>query len=350
MGSYSDRRGRPIGCSDQAFGGAGLNLSVDALFGETEMITAFDDFNIYVDVRDLLTATAGGIEDNGFTVTQVGVPTNSAIGINDDATFRYDSCIRINCGDTDDTGANIQLIPAAGETHFPHIWYPSNGTATSMDDAAFTFACRVGVTTNEGAGDFFGKAFIGLARAGETAIMTPATGAISVAAANDILLGFHLGCNGEVGAIDGIAQGRLGTTAYAEATNFTRIHAAGALDSTLANGYRAIGDPVWFDLALRVDVEDMSNDNANGNVYFYTRRVPQTTSPSARATSWAGREVTPRPGQGYQPWTRHSVVLDNQTPNSGTNLVPTIEVINGDGDEIDMFVDWWAFGISRYSR
>lgn len=341
--SYANRYSRPLGVDGRGWGGAGANLGIEALAGDTDMVTVFDDFNIYVDVRDLATATAGGIEDNGFTVTQVGgAAAGSGVGINDDATAFWDSCLRINCGTDNDQGGNIQLIPAAGETHFPHIWIPDSGTATSLDNTVIVFAVRVGVNTTDAAGDFDGKAFIGFAAAGETAVMTAATGALSVAAAADILLGFHLGCNGEVGAIDGISQ-RVGNTAYAEGTNFTRMLPAGSLDAVAANGATAVTDTVWYDLALRCTVTDMSDANANGATEFFWRRVPQLTNAPGLAAA------TNLPGQDLA-WVRHPTVLLNQTPNSGTNLVPTIECINGPADDSDFLIDWWAFGYSRYSR
>jgi hypothetical protein len=60
------------------------------------------------------------------------------------------------------------------------------------------------------------------------------------------------------------------------------------------------------------------------------------------------------PGQAVGPWTKHPTVLMNQTPNPGTGeeLVPHIEVIDGDnaGEDCVVYLDWWTMGVSRFSR
>jgi hypothetical protein len=310
-----------------------LNLGIEALAGETDMVTVFDDFNQYIDVRDLATATTGGLEDNGWTITQVGgAAAGSGVGINDDASVLWDSCLRVNCGTADDQGGNLQLIPGAGETHFPHIWIADSGTATALDSTTFVFACRVGLVP-EGT-TWAAKAFIGWAQAGDTSIMTAATGVITIASTG-ALVGFHIP---EDGSIDGISH-RTAATAMAEGTNFTDLTGTGWNTGLTA------GAPVWFDLALRMDITDMSDDNANGATRFYWR------GPLNSVTGGAGSVEFNAPGEGYPPWREHGTVLTNQTPNDGTILVPTIEAINGAaGNEGDVLVDWWAMGVSRFSR
>ena len=123
--------------------------------------------------------------------------------------------------------------------------------------------------------------------------------------------------------------------------------AAGGVDGTLANGAKVVGDTMWFDLALRMDIIDMSDDAANGSTRFFYRGPLNRVSPVN-----AGKDEMSQPGQGYYPWREHSTVLLNQTPNNDVSLVPTIEVIDGPTTDTDMvfYLDWWTMGRSRVSR
>lgn len=173
--------------------------------------------------------------------------------------------------------------------------------------------------------------------------MDAATGDITIPS-TDELIGFHVL---EDGSIRGISH-RTAATVMAEGTNFTELIAAGGVDSTLVNGAAAVGDTMWFDLALRMEISDMSSNTANGHTEFFYRgptNKPLGTNP--------GKNQFTAPEAGYRPWRRHPTALLNQTPNSNQRaLVPTIETINGptNGDDGVVFVDWWSFGRSRVFR
>ena len=152
-------------------------------------------------------------------------------------------------------------------------------------------------------------------------ILTAADGTIAQAETGP-LVGFHVG---EDGSIDGISQ-RTVNTAYAAGTNFTELFAAGEPNGTA-------GVAKWYDLAVVLDITDMSDNAANGTTTFYTRRV---------------RSVALDPK--LPVWRKHATVLSNQTPNNNLNLTPTIEVVNGPANLSDVLVDWWAFGATRFSR
>ncbi|MBK25936.1 MAG: hypothetical protein CME70_18185 [Halobacteriovorax sp.] len=342
---------QPLGASDKAQGGAALNQSVKVLDGETELVSVFDDFD-YVVPTEAFGGTSN-FEILGCVLTDVGSPSNDEIGINDPANVDVwaPSCLRIDTGDTEDTGGNIQFDrinqadPAAGGT-FPHLIIPETAAgADALDNQIFTFACRVGLRADdEAGGDVTGnwdsKAFIGFAVAGDTGLMTAGTGALTVAGAAEQLVGFHIP---EDGSIDGISQ-RVGNTAYASGTNFTELVAAGGVDGTVANGSTAAGDPVWFDLAFRMRVTDWSDNNANGTTEFFYRRVrPASGIPGDRTHPMGGRGPA---------WVKHGTVLTNQVPYHTVALVPTIEVVNGPTADRDgvLYLDWWSFGVSRASR
>jgi len=341
MASYGTRVSRAIGASDKAFGGAGLNLPAECLAGEGDMIGIFDDFN-----GVMLTEAGNGTahwETQGWILADFGVPVADGVGMNDiDGAGAFDSCIRLNAGTADDTGITMQLDrvtathpQGSGGNLFHHIWLADNATATSMDNTTFVFACRVGIIP-EGT-TATGKAFIGWSGAANATIQTATTGVLLTGDANtDQKVGFHI--NGETDQaanISGISQ-RVGTTGYTEGTNFTDL--TGVWNTGLT-----AGAPVWYDLALRMDVGDRSA-TANGSTRFYHRKLNSLSVPS-------GKDVFSLPGEGYAPWIEHGTVLENQIPNGTSPLVPTIEAVNGGaGGEIDLLVDWWAFGMSRLDR
>ena len=363
--SYSQRYGRPLGVSNRGLGGAGLNLGVEALCGETEMVTVFDDFNYVLPASSFSEATGDSTtaiwEDNGWVLTDVGTPTGDAIYCNSVATVteRFDSCLKIVTATTEDEGGcmNLDIINAdlaSGANHltslssrinFPHIWIAETAAGAGVNDnTTYVFACRVGLRadiTTSGSGDWDSKMFIGWAEAGDTNILAAATGLPVVSSQTGPIIGFAAH---EDGSITLNAQ-RTIDTALAEGTNFTTMIAAGGVDGTTALGAVTAGDTMWFDLALRMDITDQSSATANGAITGYYRRVADI---SALAP---GRRDGRLAGDGPGAWVQHSTVLENQCPNNDVALVPTIEAINGPtaGTDGVVFVDWWCMGISRYS-
>jgi hypothetical protein len=349
-------------------GGAAENLGIEALAGDTDMVTVFDDFNHIMPNAPLPTvptsdAATNAWTDCGWVISDAGATTTPVagyIGMNNPATVTndYSSCIKIYGGTADDEGGNFQLdliaadlasaannlTALSGRYNFPHMWIPETAAIqeggllagdtanTALDGTTWMFACRVGFRSDDnattGAGNWDSNTFIGFAKTAEAAVMTPTTGVISVAAADDVLVGFHIPLDG---SIDGISQ-RVGNTAYAAGTNFTELRPAGSVDNTVANLCDVVGQTVWYDLAFRMDIIDMSDVANNGTTQFYWRRV--------------------LPGMQLGDWNRHTTVLTNQTPNSATSLVPTIEHLNGllaDADSA-ILLDWWCFGRSRVNR
>ena len=334
----------PLMGSDALFGGAGKNLDIAAAAGMSDMVTTFDDFNGIV-AGDAFGA-ATNWEASGFWVlTDVGTPVSDLVSMNDAAVVAnpYDSCIRIYAGTSNDTGGNMQLdavngaIATAGGQTFPHMWIPETAAGVAiLDNTVLTFACRVGLLTDEAAGTWDAKAFIGLAAAGDTGVLTVADGTME---GGTPIHGFHIP---EDGSLDGISQ-RTGGTAFTEGTNFTELAAADAFDSTIANGVATVGDAIYYDLAMRHVVTNMSDDTANGYTEFFYGRV------NPNATGVLGESGAPALSRHMK---RHPTVLLNQTPNHTVSMVPTIEVCNGaaESQDMTMLVDFWSFGCSRYSR
>lgn len=346
--------------SDRALGGAAEEMHINATAGEGDMVTVFDDFD---DVMPSVTfgdatgdAGTNVWEDCGWVMTDdpTGAPTADLIGMNDPADVDqwYPSCIRIFPGTGDDDGGNMQLdlinadlasgannlTALSGRRSFPHLWIPETAAgAAIIDNTIWAFGCRIGfhASADSSVTDWEGKVYIGWAEAGDTSVMDHDTGVITQAETGP-LVGFHIG---EDGSVDGISQ-RTVNTAYAEGTNFTELLAAGGVDGTVANGASAAGGIVWLDLALRMNVTDMSNATGNGATEFFWRRLsPITGAPG-------------QPGVRRDTWQRHPTVLLNQTPNNDVALVPTIEVMNGPtaGSDVVVYLDWWTFGCSRISR
>jgi hypothetical protein len=329
----------PLLGSRQAFGGAGENLGLDAVAGESDLVTTFDDFNRIIVAEGF--GDAAEWETKGWTMVDAGAGVaGDAVSMNAIAGELHDSCLRINVGTTDDQGGNMQLDyatpPTDGGGSFPHIYIPIN---TSLaDQTLVVFACRVGLIP-EGT-TWGGKVFIGFAEDGDYSsatgnpILTAAGGAIDVANLIGPIIGFHIP---EDGSIDGVSQ-RTASDPMAEGTNFTD------LTGTTWNTGLTAGSPVWFDLAFRMHITDVDQAADNGTTTFYWRQVSGSTPAPGLAANLAV-------GDGIGEWKKHSTVLENQTPNNGVRLVPTIEAMNGGaGDEIDLLVDWWAMGISRFSR
>jgi hypothetical protein len=338
---YGSRHTRPLGVSRHGFGGAGLNLGVESLAGETDLITTFDDFN-HVATNAVAGAGQPGV---GWTSSAVGAVAAEASGINDRAQAQFESSLLVNAGTAADTGLNLQLV-GADAVDFPHIWYADDAPAVSMDNTVFVFACRIGLINNTAA-TWDGKAFIGFANNPDVNVMTAASGVLTVPSANG-LLGFHIP---EDGSIDFVSQ-RLAATALVAETNFTEIFPAGTVVNATAN------EPTWFDLAFRMHITDMSDNANNGEVRCYFRRVPGVGDDfGVVGAVAAGLRETQASDSGrvtQDGWREHGTVLLNQNPNPANAtgvLVPTIEVLNGGGaPDTDMLVDWWSMGISRFSR
>jgi hypothetical protein len=314
-------------------------MNLFALDGESEIVSVFDDFNGFVE-DGTFGAVGGPMENQGWDMVDVGGPAGDYVEMNDE-TIEGDfySSLHIYCGTNADTGGNMQLLGAgatvtepvsSGGGGFPHIWIPGTGqSVTALDDTVITFGCRLGIVSN--AVTYDGKIFIGFAEAGDTAIMTPATGAIVVATGG--LQGFHI--DGDTAnAMRWISQ-RTAGTALAEGTNMETL----LTGTDITAGYTA-GTPRVFDLTFRIHSSDMSDNAANGFGVCGWREVTGQTAP--------GMEGLALPGEGYVPYNL-SDTLDNQSPNSVAHLVPTIEVINGPTNLTQYKVDWWFMGISRYT-
>lgn len=347
----------PLLGSNKSLGGAGENLLIEATNGANELITVFDDFNSVIPGATFGTASGAGTvnvwEDCGWTFSDVGAPGNDLVTMNSAvaATLPFDSSIRIDAGDQADTGGNMQLdfvnllnsgiIDVTDATNvdatrqarhnFQHIWIAESGAgAAILDNTVLVFACRIGLVSNAATWD--GKLFVGWAEAGDVGIFTVGTGAIAQAETGP-LVGFHInGDSGSTEGLFGISQ-RTVSTAYAEGTNRVTLYDGSALDSGTAN----VG--VWFDLAVKMHITDMSDNAANGRTTFYSRRVPRVTTPGiiSRGDSESG-------------WTQFNTIIRNQTPNNDVALVPTIELVNGPTNQSDVLLDWWAFGMSRANR
>jgi hypothetical protein len=346
--AYSGRYQNPLGCSDRAFGGAGLNLGIEALGGDTDMVWTFDDFNGRIQTEGF--GDAAFWETTGWVLTaDAGGSTGSAIGMNDATAVasEFDSCIKILSATAEQDGGQMQLdllngavaVPVNMHT-FPHIWIPETGAGVAaLDNTIWVFATRVGLSTGDTTdGDWDHAAFIGWAEAGDTSLLVNTTGVMDDADGSN--WGFHFNLTG---CIDGISK-RIPGDSMVEGTNWTRLGAAGTCDGTLANGATVIGDTMWFDLALRIKITDQSDDAANGQTDFYWRRVPSyPQAPGERTHAIGGDSGS---------WVHHGTVLTNETPNNDIILVPTIETINGNtaGDDMTFYVDWWTMGCSRYSR
>ena len=351
---YSGRHQHILGGSEKAMGGAGLNMNIEAMGGDTDMVTVFDDFNHFIENVEF--TDTDGWEECGWVLTDIAA-VGETVGMNDpaDVSQMFESSIRIFTGTDDDCGGNMQLdcinadmvstadelTTLSGRYNFPHLWIPeTDAGVTILDNSVFTFACRVGMEGGAADGLWAAKYYIGMAAAGDTTVLTAAGGEMDIATEAGPHLGFH--CH-EDGSIDGISQ-RTATTAQVAGTNMTELFAAGSTDGTLANGAETAGDIMWFDLALRMTVTDMSDDDDNGRTDFYYRRVPPITTTVGDRTHLVGGQTPP--------WVHHNTVLTNQTMNHTVAMVPTIEAINSDdvGEDATLLIDWWAFGQSRYSR
>jgi len=360
---YAERFSRALGAGEKAMGGAALNLPIGCMEGDTDMVGVFDDFNGMVAEHEAGIGTSLGLKAMGWVLGDVGSASNETIAMNDttDGTEHFNSCLSITAGDANDTGLNMQLdtlnatdadvASTPSQRHnFQHIFIPDlSAGATIMDNTTWTFACRIGLHTTDAAGAWDGKLYIGWAEAGDTTILT--AGGENAAALPDIAItsvgpfvGFTVN---EAGRILGVSH-RTVATAFVEGTNCTDLSgASGAVDGTVANGAATVGDTMWFDLALRMDVTNISDVNANGSTTFYHRGPLNQVAPTN-----AGKDLLAQPGQGFMPWTQHATVLTNQCPDNTVLLVPTIELVNGatETEDVELFLDWWAFGTSRWSR
>ena len=215
-------------------------MGLEALYGETEMITVFDDFNSVVLAEGF--GDAANWETNGWELTEDaggGALAADSISMNDPnadtQTHAFSSCIRIVPGTTGDSGGNMQLdavngaVAAPTNNHdFQHIWIDETATtpaAEALDNTTLVFACRIGLRhdiTNTGAGAWGptnegGKVYIGWAAAGDTSVLDHDTGLVTDGAGN--LLGFHI-C--ELGEIHGVSK-RITADNYTLNTNYVAM-------------------------------------------------------------------------------------------------------------------------------
>ncbi len=363
-GSY----GRPTGCSSKAMGGAAEGMDISALRGESELVTVFDDFD------DTMIVTDPGVVSNADTtinlweecdwnLASIGTSSTNTVDMQDpNVTAKWHpSCMRFVTGDDEDTGVGMQLdmlaninhgvlldvagtddIAISGHRNFQHVIIPDSAIgAAVLDDTTFVFACRVGIRADidaNGGGAWDSKAFIGWAESGDVDVLVLATGLVSVSGGTEgPVVGFNIN---EDGGIIGVSQATFGT-ALAAGTNFIQMVDAGGVDGTTANGSETAGDTTWFDLALRMDIGNISA-NA-GTTKFYSRRVPLVSG----AAGWSDADQSTANFN----WTLNGTLTD-AIPNNDVALVPTIEVINGPTTDVDgvIFLDWWTMGCSRISR
>jgi hypothetical protein len=348
---YSSRHSKPLGAGRHAFGGGGLNMGVDALFGETELITVFEDYNMqFADV-----APGPGAPHGAWDTVAIG-GVGPRVSVNDPAVSTiFHSAILLNCGATGDGGINGRLENATTGLQ-DTMWFPGNVPAANADHTVLTFSCRVGLNTDDAGGVFDGKAFFGFAIVGDTDIMDPATGAIAtVAGAVDgPVVGIHFNADPAVTPnISLIAQRTFGT-APTEGVNFTTM--VDGATNTWNQGLTA-GVFRFFDVGFRMWVKNSDDANDNGQIRGYWRQVPEIGGSFETANRVApGLRESKASDSGavkVEEWSEHDVVLENQTPHDAARLVPAIEVLNGPaapGNEADFLLDWWAMGISRFSQ
>jgi len=358
MSGYGERKSRAVGLNDKAFGGPGMNLGLEAVFGEGDMITTFDDFNRVVLSEGFSDtaqwAASGWTLTEDLTVTAVG----DLIWMNDPNVTGadFDSCIRVYPGTADDAGGQMKLTSSTlSAVSYPHIWIPGNNaipsgggvTATKTDETTWVFACRIGLQADNpntaAISNWTGGVYIGWAGQGDTSILDHDTKIITVNGEGP-LVGFHVTTDGE---IRGVSK-RVSNSAAVEGTSYVSLVAAGGVDSTVANGAETIGDTMWFDLALRLHITDRSSGAANGFTTFSHRGPLNSTAPIN-----PGHAQFEYPGEGYPPWIEHTTTLIHAGPNeSSADLIPTIEVINGPtaNEDCVFYLDWWAMGCSRPSR
>ena len=191
------------------------------------------------------------------------------------------------------------------------------------------FATRVGFRAEEdgtGDGAWEGGFFIGWAASGDTSLLVHDT--YIMEAANQAF-GFHVCSEGE---IYGVSKRIEADAVTAAVGNRVELQPADSVSNTLANSCDVVGQTVWWDLAMRMDITNMSDDDDNGTTRFWTRRV--------------------LPGATLGPWNPGPNILTNETPNAPDAVVPHIEVIASAaaGEDLCTYVDWWAMGRTRNNR
>jgi hypothetical protein len=354
--NYSGRFSKPLGGNRHAFGGAGLNLDLGALSGQTDIATVFDDMNHNIaTVAYTALPLAGSISDFGWVTTLVGAG-GGTVGVGTLLNSTLDANYLVP-----DEGANMQLQPVVGvggigAAAFPH--YRFRSSTTSLDHNVYVFACRVGYQSS---GTSQAKLYLGWAEGGDVDIMDPATGVLSTAAGAGQagpLLGFHINLDPAVTPNISLVSQRVHGVAFVEGTNFTAMRSGADVPVDPASG-QATGEVIWHDLALLCHGIDNSDNTNNGSVTGFFRRVPTIsddfgstiiTDPVAAGLRETSASDGDSPDSGR--WVKHPTVLLNQIPTMGGaigSLVPTIEVIAGPATNGSFLIDWWAFGVSRPS-
>jgi hypothetical protein len=333
---YSGRFSKPLGANADAFGGAGLNLNIAALSGETEMVHSFDDFDDQV-------AGAGpgnNVPRIGWLTTVRGGAAGHTTAINPLApSGRHYSCLQVTAGTAASTGINaIVDDPQDVAAAKPILRWPDRTDTEAMDNTSYVFACRVGLRISAGS-VWDGQAFIGIAEETDTAILELVAANGIQSPTSNAMIGFHIASDGH---IDLICM-REGKAIAAE--NFTQMV------STTWNQNLGTGDHniTWFDLAFRAEVRDWDDASDNGAVTGYFRQVGSPVTTVGRRPVEQSNATSPSTNA----WTQHPTPIFNETPfDAGVNaLVPAIEVINGAGANLtELWVDWWVMAISRMSR
>lgn len=331
---YSSRHSKPLGGNRHALGGAGLNLNVAALSGESEMVHVFDDFD------DAHVAAAVGNDDprTGWLSTVRGAPAGHNVNINPlIPSGRHYSCLTVVAGTVASTGINV-LVDDPALASNPIINWPDRTDTEAMDNTSYVFACRIGMRISAGS-VWDGQAFIGIAEETDVGILNLVATAGLESPTSNGLIGFHIASDGHIDLIS-MREGKVITAA-----NFTQVV------STNWNQNLGTGDHniTWFDLAFRAEVTDWGDDADNGAVIGYHRQLGGALPSPGRRPVEQSSPTTPN----INAWVENPTRVLNETPfDAGINqTVPAVEVINGLGPNLsEVWVDWWLQGISRMSR
>ena len=279
----------PILGNDSAEGGLFADVPVSAF----EQVRS--PYQLHVEDFDYPFAD-GVLAASGFTLTDIGsadTPTEVV-----DAATGY---LLLNPGQGDDDGSQIayNTAPTGATTANPelNLLGPITSTATLMDNREMIMKFRVGFSSETvvwGAKACFGWITT------DTALMTPGTGVLAIAAGGGT--GFHVGEDGVLGVF---STNAAVTTSTATGTNvLTDIAAVTA------------GDFVWYTLGFRTRWIDASA--GTGTTDFYVNGRKNTT-------------------------------ITNTMPMDDTEAYGiTFEYLNGEaGYNMDMAVDYVVSGLSR---
>ena len=238
----------------------------------------------------------GVLAASGFTLTDIGSASSPSEVV--DAATGY---LLLNPGTGDDDGSQIayNTAPTGATTANPelNLLGPITSTATLMDNREMIMYFRVGFsseTTTWGAKACFGWITT------DTGVMTPATGALDIAAGGGT--GFHVGEDGTLGVFS--------TNAAVTSSTDTGTNVLTDIAGVTA------GDFVWYTLGFRTKWTDASA--GTGSTDFFVN----------------GRKTT--------------TITDTMPMDSTEAYAITFEYLNGAaGYNMDMAVDYIASGLSR---